>query len=121
MRVIFRLALLSALLCRPALADDQLVTFIERGGRYIELTGTRIPCWHGEDGFMAVEANDVTTSKHRPDNTGLAVYCWQRSGDNILLYRPSGKQTIPESKVRIEIIDRAPPSAPVSSSRPDHG
>ena len=54
-----------ALLCLPAFADDQVVTYVQLGGRFVELTGTRIPCWHGEDGFMAVEANDLADA--RPD------------------------------------------------------
>ena len=106
----------AATLCSPAVADGQFVTYVMLSGRYVELTGTPIPCGKS-DGFLAVESSSLSNGKAGQDDTDLRAYCWQTIGHNIVLYRNPADITLPDSAIKVETIDRAP-SERESSSQP---
>jgi len=108
-------------LAAPALADDQVVTYIEYEGRFIELTDSWMPYGADDDTLMAVEANQITTSENydRLDNTGLAVHPWKQVGDWVVIYFKTGEKRFASSVVITKIVNRPWINAPASPSRPD--
>lgn len=120
MRHLLALVFLFAL-AAPAFADDQVVTYIEYEGRFIELTDSWMPNGRDDDTLMAVEAKEIATSENytKLDNTGLAVHPWKQVGDWVVIYFKSGEKRFPSSAVITKIVNRPWVSAPASPALPD--
>ena len=104
----------------PAFADDQVVTYIEHEGMFIELTDSWLPP-DQEVTMMAVESKEITTSENYDhlDNTGLAVHPWKQDGDWIVIYFKSGERRFHSSVVIPKIVNRPWTTPPASFSQLD--
>lgn len=79
-----------------ARAEDfiHLIHYIERDGRYIELSIIRAPADIEErPAFIAIEANDIATSENydRTDGTDVRVHHWINDNGSIVLYSMNGE------------------------------
>lgn len=107
----------------PVYSDEQVVTYIETGGRLIELTDSWFPGRSVQGAMMAVDAKDIATTENygRLDNTDVVVRPWVRDGDHIILYYPENgtSRRFKSSDVKSILLDRPwtnereePPSRP---------
>ena len=94
----------------PVYSDEQVVTYIETGGRLIELTDSWFPGKSVQGAMMAVDAKDIATSENydRLDNSDLVVRPWVRDGDSIILYYPENgtSRRFKSSEVKSILLDR---------------
>lgn len=81
-------ALVSILSSAPVYSDEQVVTYIETGGRLIELTESWFPGRSVDGAMMAVDAKDIATTENydRLDNSDVVVRPWKRDGDYVIIY-----------------------------------
>lgn len=106
-----RVVALALILCSvPVYSDEQVVTYIETGGRLIELTDSWFPGRSVQGAMMAVDAKDIATKENfaHLDNTDVVVRPWKRDGDNIIIYYlESGTQrSFNGAEVKSILLDR---------------
>ena len=109
----------------PAFADDEVVTYVENEGRFIELTDSLFP---GETSIkgaqMAIEDDAISTRANmdRPISPALAIHAWTRDGDDFLVHfiRAGYIKRYHSNEVKTIVVDRNPTTVNVESfSQPD--
>lgn len=94
----------------PAFADEQVVTFIETGGRLIELTNYLLWGSGIKGAMMAIDAKDMATKENynRLDNSDVVVRPWVRDGDFIVIHylESDTQRRFDGSDVKTILLDR---------------
>lgn len=105
----------------PAYADEQVVTYIEYEGRYIELTDSWLPAGNTDGTMMAIDAKEISTSENydRLDHTSLAVHPWKQVGEWVVIYFKSGEKRFHSSTVITKLVNRPWTNEPISLFQTD--
>jgi len=114
------------LLSLPAAhADDEVVTYVEHDGHFIELTDSWFPGKTSIKGAQMAIEDDVIASRenmNRTDYPALAIHAWTRDGDDFLVHfiRAAYIKRFRPEDVKTIVVDRDPLTVKEESSfQPD--